>query len=451
MWRHMQTKKKPNKTVYTVIVALVGLLCFCRGPMSVSGVLAAEGETDPHEPEVSRAEGAALQRARKMSEKGLAKAREFLDKKIDGESSAALPFALGVYCWRMDDLTEAAEAFRDALGRKKDFHRARMNLIRLRLEMENYGDAVGHITTLLQRDYREKGKLWKLLGYAHLMSGDYVAAEQAYRHATVYDGMKRDLGLGLARSLMNQNRMVAAGGVARGLLAEHPMSADLWMLLVNVDLSAGRDREALAKLEAMRRLGLTDDSALLTLGDLLLNQDCPVAALRTYREAARLEDVSISRLVDAATGLIGKGYIEEGRKLVSILKERGGIPEESAMDFRMARARLSEAEGKVDEALKLYEKIIENNPLHAKALLRAGDILRRQDRLEEALMRLERAARMDKTVRARALVRQAQVAVAREKYDRAIRLLKKSLSIRERDYVRKYLKSVERAKDVRTD
>jgi tetratricopeptide (TPR) repeat protein len=430
-----------TKTLLTGLAAFCMVLCLTGMPPAHAGQRGPEN--NPHEPNVSGAESRLLDKAEKLSEDSLTAAIRALSEGTDEESSAALPFAMGVYCWEAEDMEGAAEAFEDSLRLMPRFHRARMNLVRVCFEQEEYRRAARHLVHLVDSDYHDKGRAWKLLGYAHLTAGDNVAAETAYRRAMIYLPDGREVALGLMRSLLNQGRMDAAGGLARRQLRNAPLSRDLWMLLVNTDLVADRQRHAAIKLECARRLGCADAEALLTLGDLLIGQGHPAEAFTRYREAGALRDAPDDRLIDAAESMINLGEVEKTRSLLTMVAKRELTREENLQVLRI-RARAAELSHNAQKALRLYERILHMNPLDTRSLMASGNILRRRGHLEEALLRYERAARVDKQVRARALLRQAQVAVEREEYKQAASLLKKSLSIRDQGYVRDYLHEIER-------
>ena len=120
------------------------------------------------------------------------------------------------------------------------------------------------------------------------------------------------------------------------------------------------------------------------------------------------------------------------------------ITPEQKRALRSASARAAAAAGTDDEALRLYGELLATDPLDPDVLMDAADLLRRKGRLEQAQSHLECVARTSERHKPMALVRQAQIAVEREKYKQAVGLLEQSLELRHRPFVERYLEQVRR-------
>ncbi len=434
-----------NRWAGFLLAAIVGGLLLLCGGAALRGEETSD-ETTAGRPSVTREESRVLERARETAENDLQEAIAVLEKAEGSESSAALPFTRGTYHQRAGELDEAATAYREALERKRDFHDARLNLARVLMELGEYGEASRQIEMLLSSSYSDKGLPWTLLGRCRLLAGHRVAAEAAYRQAMAYRPDSRAARSGLVKALLEQGELVRARGLLKQQIERHPLQGEMWKLLAQSYIEAGQPKKALRKLEAARRLEVADTDALTTLGRLLLNHDYPAAALDVYREAAALEDAPVGRLLEAARAMIAVGNVEEGRGLLQDLRTReDSMDNEQDAIVTFLRGRIAETKSNMDKALKLYQQVLQKQPLHAEALMRVGDILRERGKLEKASVYYERAGRADTDVKPKALVRRAQMAVSTENYEEAIDLLKKSLELENVDYVQDYLQQVREA------
>ncbi|MFW5982630.1 MAG: tetratricopeptide repeat protein [Candidatus Brocadiia bacterium] len=404
-------------------------------------------QNDPHEPEPSAGEVKLLEKAEEAAREEASGAIEIIEEGLDADSSAALPFALGVYRREEGELRAAADAFGDALERKDDFHRARMNLIGTLFECEDYDAAAGHLVRLTDSEYGREGEVWKLLGYAHLMNGAAVGAEEAYRRAAIYRPDDPDVASGLIQALIKQDRVDAARAVAVQELKRRPMDRELWMFAVNADLERSRPEKAIVRLETARRLGVLDEEGMLTLGDLYLKEDLYAGAVNVYQEVAALEDPPPERLVRAVEAFLNLGQPEKASQLLDAWSgpREESLPEAIRARLLRAQGRLCEEEKDREGALEFYDRALRLDPLDAETLLRAGNVLRQEGELEAAVVKYERCARQNEEYRARAYVRLAQIHVERDRLEKAVELLRKALEIEERGYIRDYLREVERA------
>lgn len=74
------------------------------------------------------------------------------------------------------------------------------------------------------------------LGSAALMQGNLVTAEYSYREAQRLDPNFLRAGLGLANTLLRQNKMAESGEVAQSLLARRKEDSDVWRLIGHIAL-----------------------------------------------------------------------------------------------------------------------------------------------------------------------------------------------------------------------
>ena len=342
-------------------------------------------------------------------------------------------------------LAEATELLQQLIERKPDAHKARLNLANALLQQQYYTDAIRQLNALVDSEYGEKEPLWRLLGFAYRCADSPVAAEQAYRNALRYAPDSHEVRMGLVRSLLDQGDVKAARRLILADLHSDPHQADLWRLLVNADLAENQDLDALVRLECARRFGLADQAALLTTGDLFLDQELPAEALVRYLESAKGGAVSVDRLLKAADGFVALGHAEEAKKLLAAIAATPAANEpEHKRTLASVKARAAAAVGSDQEALRLYRDLLAVAPLDPDILMETGELLRRTGQLDEARSTYECLARSSEDQKPMALVRQAQIAVDQERYKQAAGLLEQSLELRHRPFVERYLEQVRR-------
>ena len=127
--------------------------------------------------------------------------------------------------------------------------------------------------------------------------------------------------------------------------------------------------------------------------------------------------------------------LEKGEKI-------SPTPEQN-QKFLWLKARQAHLGGNFETALKTYQRLLTEDPLHGEALLVLGDLYRETGKLEKALLSYERAARIS-GMEADGLIRQAQIEVERERYKNAVDLLEVAQSFRPQSHVSRYLEQVRR-------
>ena len=342
-------------------------------------------------------------------------------------------------------LAEATKLLQQLVERKPDAHKGRLNLANALLQQQDYTEAIRQLNALVDSDYKEKEPLWRLLGFAYRCADSPIAAEQAYRNALRYAPDSQEVRMGLVRSLLDQGDVGAARRLILADLQREPHQADLWRLLVNADLAEDQDFDALVRLECARRFDLADQAALLTTGDLFLEQRLPDEALARYLEAVKGDSVPVDRLLKAADAFVKLGQAEEASRLLAAIREApSAVGPEQQRALGSVKARAAAATGDDDEALRLYRELLDAAPLDPDILMETADLLRRTAQPEEARSTYQCVARNSEEHRPMALVRQAQIAVEQEKYKEAVGLLEQSLDLRHRPFVERYLEQVRR-------
>jgi len=400
-----------------------------------------------HEPTVSQEEAELLRQIGDLSEEDPEKAVELLNAQITLQSSPALDFALGNFYFREGKLDLAEGAYRQALKKMPSFSRARANLGRALIMQDKIDEAIREFRSVLIEG-QASPETFTLIGYTFLLKGQSVPAETAYRQALLLKPDDTNAYLGLAKCLLEQERFQEAVKILEDLLEDNPQRQELWFLLANANLALEKSDRAIIVLESARRLGVISKEALATLGELYLNCGQVEDSLIVYKEAFAVENPSIDRLLRAIEGFIMMHKPEEAGVL---LKRAGNIKQqkpnifslEQSYKFHRLQAHQARLKGDYETAFIAYKKLLEENPLDGDVLISLGDLYRETGEFEEALISYERAGRIAGK-ETQALIRQAQVEVERERYNRAVELLEAAQALKSQHHVGRYLEQVRR-------
>jgi Flp pilus assembly protein TadD len=180
------------------LLLFCGLQTACANPEIRSGKQA-------QEPTVTEEEADLLREIADLSVKEVDKGVALLSVKITDASSAALDFALGMLKLKQDKPEEAEKAFRGALKKFPEFSRARANLGRVLIMQDEIAEALHEFRELLL-DGETDPQTLTLIGYTFLLDGQAVPAEGAYRQAILIEPGDIDAYMGLAKSLLLQER-----------------------------------------------------------------------------------------------------------------------------------------------------------------------------------------------------------------------------------------------------
>lgn len=415
-----------------------------------SGLFAADEHQhghSPFEPVVSREEAKLLNAAMQTAANDVPAALAMLQIKKLVEASPAVDFAIGNLYFQQEQLEQAAEAYRNALKKHEHFRSAMMNLGRVYLLQEKTQEAIELYQHLVE-DGQATADILLLLGHALLMGNYPVSAEVAYKQSLLLRPQDPDAMLGLAKCLMQQQRYTQGLALIGEILQENPTQKELWALRANAYLALGENEKAIRAIETARRLQGVDAEMLATLGDLYLNRAQAQDALAVYKAAFAAEKPSMARMLRGLEGMIMIGDPAAATQMVTQIKNtQAGLTEPPApqhqIHFLRLQGELAHLQGKPDRAIELYQELLRQDPLDAKALLLLARLQWQQGQLEDAVMTCERAARIQGH-ETNALVIHAQIEVERQQYARAVELLEAAQTFQHQVHVQRYLEQVRR-------
>lgn len=408
------------------------------------GFLGTYGVNSEVEPRITTEDREALQDVLPLLSSDLEAAAAALEAIATPEASAIHHFTLGNVYFQQEELEKAAARYRAAIDRFPSYRRAWKNLGIILTRTGDLDGGVQALSKVVQLG-GDDALTYGLLGYAHAGTGRHVSAESAYRNAVLLEPDQLDWKLGLLQSLFRQRKHDDAVALSDELLADHPARADLWLLRANASIGMGQPMQAAESYEIVRRLGDVPPQALLTLGDIYVNEEAWSLAVDAYAEAATLEETDASDLLRRIEALAQRGALHPAETLLGLVREErsASLSDEQSRKLLKLRARLAVAAGESDEAVAVLEEIVALDPLDGEALILLGQHHQRQGEPERAILWFERAEGLEGH-RADARLRHAQVLVEEGRYREALPLLREVQELEPRDDVADYLEQVEK-------
>ena len=234
---------KSNRLLATFLALSMGTAAFGQlrypseaywsNPDNVAAFLGTYGVLGQVEPKISTEEQVVLKNLieiLKTGDKNLA--IQTLLPAVTPTGSAALDFTLANLYFEVGNLDEAIRYYRSSLKKEPNFLRAHKNLGIILVQKGQFPDAIGPLSKTLNLGNPD-GITYGLLGLCFLNAGDSLSAEAAYRNALVFAPETNDWKLGLARSLLEQQKFDEAIAILDYLLAAKPEDSSLWLVQAN--------------------------------------------------------------------------------------------------------------------------------------------------------------------------------------------------------------------------
>ncbi|MEX1049736.1 MAG: tetratricopeptide repeat protein [Akkermansiaceae bacterium] len=443
-----------------------------RDPKFVREFVGSYGFLSEVEPKVSPDEQAALATIRDLFEQSKFREAEqelgrFMQeterpsdpKKAPTEISPAMIFVLGNLYFQANRPEEARRAFLDAIRRFPRFRRAHTNLAYLYISKNQTDEAMPMLQTAIELG-ENSARIYGLLGYCHLLKKNAVAAENAYRQAYLLDPSSRDWKLGLAQSLMAQEKFPEAVNLIGTLIEENPNDKQLWLQQTNGYLAMERKDDAIVNLESLRLKGIADEANLNLLGNLHMDGNEPQLALLAYLGAMEKSTaLDIPRTLKSARILIDYGSPEKAGEFIERIRAKAGdkLPTVDKTALLLAEVRVSQGINQLDRTGALLDELVQMNPVDGEVLLELGrhkDLLSREEVDEdkraslvtEARTNYQLAARME-AVSYAANLALGQMLVRERRYPEALVHLQLALGVKNSESLVQYTSRVRRAAD----
>ena len=360
--------------------------------------------------------------------------------------NAVWDFMLGNIYLGQDKFQEAALEYSKAVSQESNYRRAWQNLALAQMRNSQFEAARDALVRVLSLG-GANASTYGFLGMMHGRTGDYVAAESAFRMVMMLEPNKESWRLLLAESLYNQRRFAEVASLTGILLDKDPNRADLWLRQAEAYVGMGDTKKASENLEIVDQLGGSNYDSLKLLGNIYFNEESFELAVDAYLRALNKgADRDHRGMLELANRLAARSAYGESKRLVQGIEATYGsqldVPQRT--ELRKLQARLAMAEGATEEQVALLQQIVKDNPLDGDALLQLGRYYQQAGDVETALLRFQQAAQNEQfTVDAKVL--QAQLLVSESRFGEALPLLQQAQGLKRRDDVQKLLEFVERA------
>jgi len=417
---------------------------FWESPQFVERFLGSYGFQGGQEPSITAQERDLLRRLVEIIPQNLPEAANLLERSIRPDSSAALDFTLGNIYFQLDRLADARRAYEAAVQKFPGFVRAHKNLGMVHIQQESLEPAVAAFTRALELGGGD-GSTYGLIGYAHLQLDRPVSAEAAYRQALLFEAAQTNWRQGLARSLQIQERHREAAALLAELIAQEPTRPEHLLFQANAFIALDDQIRAAQNLEIVRRMGAIPPEALLTLGDIYLNQDLIDIALGAYQQSLRdAPRQAASRALRAAEVLAQRERQREALELVTAVEQvEEGLDQADRIRRQRIQARLSLAEDDPAQAVALLEDLLLHAPMDGEALLLLARAQTAMGQPERAELSLQRAADV-RGFTAAALRQHGELLARQRRFSEALDHLRQAQALEPRGYVADYIEQVER-------
>jgi tetratricopeptide (TPR) repeat protein len=372
------------------------------------------------------------------------RAAEMLREAKTPESSAIFDFVLGNLAFQDDRMAEAETHYREAVVRFPSFRRAWRNLGLIHAREGRYDDAIASFTRMIELGGGDSISLG-LLATAYLSKQDYLAAETAFRQALLLEPENAQWRIGLARSVVKQEKHEEAVALLGVLLERDPERSEFWLMQASALLGMKQPLRAAENLEMVALLGQGNVDSFVLLGDIYLNEGQIALATNAYLRGIDVDPAQpVAKPLRSAEQLSLRGAMAEARTVIERIREKLGEPSpDEALRMVKLEARIAAADGAGADAVRLLEEVVARDPFDGEALLLIGQHYADTGDRERAIIYLERAADIE-SYEAQAKLAHAKLLVAAEKYDEALPLLRRVQEIRPREQVARYLEQVER-------
>jgi tetratricopeptide (TPR) repeat protein len=267
----------------------------------------------------------------------------------------------------------------------------RLQLARDALASGRIGDAETAVRGVLSLN-DQNGEAVHLLGVIALQTGQTTAAAQHFRDSIIINPANAEshMNLGIALNMLGRRD---EGLASLELAAEiKPTNGQAHYNLAMAELDNGNVDKALERMERAVRLEPKSTNMHTSLGGMLLQKGETEAGLKHFRRAVALSPNSavVHNNLGGAVQHIGdhEGAVAHFRKAQEL------DPEDS--DSALNIANSFSAQRKTDEAIHIYEEVIEQTPDSIGGYNNYGLALRYQGRFPESVIALERALELAK-------------------------------------------------------
>ncbi len=376
-----------------------------------------------------------------------------------GEISPALVFVLGNLYFQSERLNEAERSFKEAIRRFPKFRRTYTNLGFLYTSQNKMDDALAAFQKSVELG-EKSARVMGMLGYCYMFKQNAVAAENAYRQAYLIDPNSRDWKLGLAQTLLMQDKYEDAASMFGILIKENSQDRQLWMRQTSAYLAMEKFDEAIINLEMMRLLGLADEKSLVLLGNIYIDQTQPRLALDAFADAmSRATQFDVAQALKSAKILNDNGNPKEAGEMLQKIRAKAGdkITPADRLALDLTAVKIARNNNQPDVVGSILARLLQDNPTNPDILLetarhydQCAKIETDEDKIRkhigEAKTNYMLAMQHDATAYA-ANLGYGQLLIRDNRALEALPFIEKALSLKKTESLEQYASRVRRAAD----
>jgi tetratricopeptide (TPR) repeat protein len=369
-----------------------------------------------------------------------------LVKVITPESNANFDFTLATIYIQLDSIDDAIIHYSTAIRKFPKFLRAYKNLGFAHTRKGNHADAVTMLAKAIELGDAH-GDTFGLLAYNYYNLGQYSAALDAYRMATLLNNTNIDWQIGKARALLETRRYEEAIAATDELLAKTPSDVRYWLNRVNAYIGMGQYEDAATSLEVIRRMGNAPVSSLQLLGDIYVNLGLPDLALTPYLEVVA-RNAPAAEVLRLARNLADRAHHTQAERMAVAIRQRHftAMSDQLKSSLLNLEAMLAFARGDSQQGITVLQALLEVNPLDAAALLLLAKHYASDNDAEQAAYYFERVQAVGgEDQKFEAFVQHAVMLTRQNAFKPAADLLRAALRVRFEQRIATYLEAVEAA------
>ncbi len=363
-------------------------------PEFVDNFLGSYGVISAVEPPINYEIYIDLMRLQKSLEKTPLEAIEKIKSRAAAEDkSAVYNFLLGQVLYEQRKETEALTAYLKAVSKFPNFARAHKNISHIYMANNQCKNAKNHLLKLVNLSQAD-AHVFGYLGYCALQEKRFSEAVGLYQMAKIYQPNNKDWKVGEAQAHMGMNNYQSAEAVLDDLLSIDELNIDYLLLQANVHAKQQAYNKAIINLELVRRLQPQRWEALTLLGDLYLKTNLPeLASIRYSQSIAKGTSIDYERAATSFYNLVNGGAAwADLEAYFSVLEDRYATQARRTdnHEFSLMKAQGFIHAGKADEALRVVDKVLSQDPLNISALFLGGKSALSKGELDRAELYYER-------------------------------------------------------------